>query len=39
MTNLVHFSFESHEIRTLSVDGNPYFVAKDVAEVLEYSWK
>lgn len=39
MSQLVPFSFESHEIRTLSIDGNLYFVAKDVAEVLEYSWK
>lgn len=38
-TSVVPFSFESHEIRTLSVDGNLYFVAKDIAEVLEYSWK
>ena len=38
MSNLVPFSFESHEIRVLTDDsGNPLFVAKDVAVALGYS--
>ena len=34
---VVPFRFESHEIRTLIVNGNPWFVAKDVCDVLEYA--
>lgn len=37
MTNLVPFSFDSHEIRILTDDnGEPLFVAKDVAIALGY---
>jgi len=37
MTNLVPFSFESHKVRVLTDDnGEPLFVAKDVAEALGY---
>ncbi len=39
MSSLTPFSFESHEIRTLTIGENPWFVAKDVAEALEYVWK
>jgi len=39
MSNLIPFSFESKSIRVLNLDGAPWFVAKDVAEALEYSWK
>lgn len=39
MSQLIPFSFESKSIRVLSLDGSPWFVAKDVAEALEYSWK
>lgn len=31
------FNFENHEVRTLLIDGEPYFVGKDVANVLGYS--
>jgi len=37
MSSLTPFRFESFPIRVLSVDGAPWFVAKDVAEALEYS--
>lgn len=37
MTNVVPFSFESQEIRVFSIDGNPWFVAKDVAKALGYA--
>lgn len=36
MSSLTLFSFESREIRTLNLDGNPWFVGKDVAEALGY---
>ncbi|MCT7764823.1 MAG: BRO family protein, partial [Lactobacillus iners] len=31
------FNFENNEVRTLNIDGQPYFVGKDVADVLGYS--
>ena len=31
------FNFENNEIRTLNIDGKPYFVGKDIADILEYS--
>lgn len=31
------FSFNSHEIRTIVLNGGPWFVAKDVADVLGYA--
>lgn len=38
MNNLFVFKFEeSKEVRTVMVDNEPYFVGKDVAEVLGYS--
>lgn len=37
MNELKNFSFEGQQIRTLSIEGEPYFVGKDVAEVLGYS--
>lgn len=39
MSSMIPFSFESHSIRVLDQQGAPWFVAKDVAEALEYSWK
>lgn len=37
MTNLQIFAFEEkEEIRTLLINDEPYFVGKDVAEVLGY---
>lgn len=37
MSSLTPFSFDSREIRVLTVNNEPWFVAKDVAEALEYS--
>lgn len=37
MSALMPFSFESQSIRVMNIDGTPWFVAKDVAEALEYS--
>lgn len=31
------FSFENNQVRTILVNDEPYFVGKDVAEVLGYS--
>lgn len=36
MNGLKLFNFEGSEVRTLTVDGNPYFVGKDVATILGY---
>ncbi len=36
VAQVIPFSFESHSIRTFLIDGNPWFVAKDVAEALKY---
>jgi len=33
----VVFCFESHDVRTIEVDGEPWFVARDVASVLGYA--
>ena len=33
---LIAFGFEGHQVRTVTRDGKPYFVAKDVAECLGY---
>lgn len=30
------FQFEGHEVRTIEIEGSPWFVAKDVADVLGY---
>jgi prophage antirepressor-like protein len=35
-TQVIPFNFDSHEIRTLLIDGQPWFVAGDVASALEY---
>lgn len=37
MNSITPFSFESHTVRTLTIDGEPWFVAKDVAEALGYT--
>lgn len=37
MNELQKFNFKGSEIRTLTVDRTPFFVGKDVAEVLGYS--
>ena len=36
MSSLIPFSFESHSIRAFSIDGNPWFVGKDVAEAIGF---
>ncbi|MDR0250204.1 MAG: Bro-N domain-containing protein [Burkholderiales bacterium] len=36
MTNLIPFSFESHEIRTTIIECAVWFVATDVAKALDY---
>jgi len=35
-SSLIPFSFDSHEVRAFNIEGNPWFVGKDVAEVLGY---
>ena len=35
MNNLQIFNFEEHEIRTLLIDGESYFILKDVCNVLD----
>ena len=37
MNEVQLFNFESHEVRSLLVDDEPWFVGKDVADVLGYS--
>lgn len=37
MDNLQLFNFEGNEVRTLKIDDEPYFVGKDVANILGYS--
>lgn len=34
MSNLQLFQYESHQVRTVDIDGEPWFVAADVCEVL-----
>ncbi|MDR1270407.1 MAG: Bro-N domain-containing protein [Planctomycetaceae bacterium] len=36
-TNLSVFTFENHEVRIVDHDGNAWFVAKDVCEILGYT--
>ena len=36
MNELQIFNFEDNEVRTMIVDGEPWFVAKDVAKILGY---
>ena len=37
MNELKNFTFEDQQIRVLTIEGEPWFVGKDVAEVLGYS--
>ena len=37
MNELQIFNFKGNEVRTLTIDGEPYFVGKEVAEILGYS--
>lgn len=34
--NVLDFQFEGHDVRAIAVDGEPWFVGKDVAEALGY---
>ncbi|CAK1248477.1 hypothetical protein R82291_FJPPFKPJ_01552 [Fructobacillus cardui] len=36
MNEVTMFNFESHEVRTVLIDNEPWFVGKDVAETLGY---
>lgn len=33
------FQFENHKLRTIEIDGEPWFVARDVAEAIGVVWK
>lgn len=35
--NIQIFNFDSREVRTLTINGEPYFVGNDVATILGYS--
>lgn len=37
MSNIIPFNFNSNSVRVIEKDGEPWFVAKDVAETLGYS--
>lgn len=37
MNNLQLFEFENQKVRTLKIDDEPYFVGKDIAQILGYS--
>ena len=37
MSNIIPFDFKNHSVRVIDEDGEPWFVAMDVAEVLGYS--
>jgi prophage antirepressor-like protein len=39
MPEVIPFQFKSHEVRALTIEGEPWFVAKDVCQVLEIEWK
>ncbi len=34
---VIPFNFENHQVRTLTIENEPWFVAKDVCEILEHS--
>ena len=36
MNKIQLFNFENHQVRTLLIDTEPYFIGKDVAKILEY---
>ena len=37
MRNLQKFTFEAHDVRTVDIHGQTWFVAKDVCDVLDYT--
>ena len=38
MKDLIALNYEGNEVRTVIINNEPWFVAKDVAEVLDYTW-
>lgn len=36
MNHIIPFEFESRQVRTVVIQGEPWFVAKDVCEILSY---
>lgn len=36
MSNVIPFDFHGHSVRVINVDHDPWFLARDVAEILEY---
>lgn len=36
MSNITNFNFNGADVRTIQIDGEPWFVAADIARVLEY---
>ena len=36
-TDIIPFQYESHEVRSMMIDGNPWFVASDVCNILDYT--
>ena len=39
MNDLQLFNYEGKAVRTVTIEGEPWWVAKDIAELLGYSWK
>ena len=37
MSSLIPFTFGDHQVRVIEIDGDPWFVGRDVAEVLGYA--
>lgn len=37
MSNIIPFNYNSKQVRVIEKNGEPWFVAKDIAEILEYS--
>ena len=37
MTSLAVFNFNNNQVRVLMIDGEPWFVAKDIAEIFDYA--
>lgn len=37
MSNIIPFHFESHAVRVVEIDGDPWFLASDVCRALEHS--
>ena len=35
MDKLIPFTYDGHEVRTVILNGEPWFVAKDVCDILE----